>query len=348
MSLTPETLLRQWQMLRLIPRYPRKIAAADLCSQLADNGYKVGKRTIERDLQSFSQVFPLVSDERNKPYGWSWQQDAPAFDLPGLTTTQAVTLLLAREHLRTLLPRSSLDQLQTHFALAEKTLDSLPNHVGIATWLDKIRVIPSTQPLLAPAVNGSVQAIVYEALLAGNQCEIHYQARLKTEVDQYPVHPLGIVQRGNVLYLVCCIKTYPDIRLLALHRIQDARALDVPAVVPANFTLDSYLGSGALGWFPRNAIFLEAIFSPEVSPHLAETPLAEDQKLHVLSDGRVRLTATVRETLQLRWWLQGFGDAVEVIAPMELRQTLFDTANNLIRRYLASDADRVAETAASG
>lgn len=150
MSFTPETLLRQWQTLRLIPRYPRKATASDLCSKLAESGFAVGKRTVERDLQSLARIFPLLSDERSKPYGWSWQKDVSAFDLPALSTGQAVTLLLARDHLRTLLPVSALDQLQGYFGLAEQTLSALQGHVGIAAWLDKVRVISPTQPLLPP------------------------------------------------------------------------------------------------------------------------------------------------------------------------------------------------------
>lgn len=114
--------------------------------------------------------------------------------------------------------------------------------------------------------------------------------------------------------------------------------LDIPVSPPAGFDLDSYLGSGALGWFPKETIQLDALFTAEVAAHLVETPLAAGQRLHATPDGRVRLIATVRETLQLRWWLQGFGAAVEVIAPLELRQALFDSAKQLVQRYEASDA----------
>jgi predicted DNA-binding transcriptional regulator YafY len=64
MSFTPETILRHWQTLRRIPRYPQKITAGDICQHLHDEGYEVGKRTVERDLHALSRIFPLVLDER--------------------------------------------------------------------------------------------------------------------------------------------------------------------------------------------------------------------------------------------------------------------------------------------
>jgi predicted DNA-binding transcriptional regulator YafY len=333
MSFTPETLLRQWQTLRMIPRHPRKITATVLCASLNQDGFAVGKRTVERDLQSLAMIFPLLSDERSKPFGWSWQKDAPAFDLPGISNSEAITLLLSREHLRNLLPASTIAQLQPYFALAEQKLSALEQHSGIAGWQQKVRVIPPTQPLLAPKVDEAVQATLHEALLNERQCNVTYQKREATESESYPVHALGLVQRGQVLYLVCTIKAYPQLRLLALHRIRAAELMNEAISKPADFDLDKYIASGALGWFPKETIRLNAIFSAEVAAHLYETPLSEDQTMTELPDGRIQLTATVQETLQLRWWLQGFGDAVEVVKPVHLRRQIAEGVHHLAERY---------------
>jgi predicted DNA-binding transcriptional regulator YafY len=333
MSFTPETLLRQWQTLRMIPRHPRKITATALCASLNQDGFAVGKRTVERDLQSLAMIFPLVSDERSKPFGWSWQKDAPAFDLPGISNSEAITLLLSREHLRNLLPASTIAQLQPYFALAEQKLSALEQHSGIAGWQHKVRVIPPTQPLLAPKIDEAVQATLHEALLNERQCNVTYQKREATESENYPVHALGLVQRGQVLYLVCTIKAYPQLRLLALHRIRAAELMSEAISKPADFDLDKYIASGALGWFPKETIHLNAIFTAEVAAHLYETPLSEDQTMTELPDGRIQLTATVQETLQLRWWLQGFGDAVEVVEPVHLRKQIAESVHHLAERY---------------
>ncbi|MFZ6772423.1 helix-turn-helix transcriptional regulator [Undibacterium sp. SXout7W] len=333
MSFTPETLHRQWNTLRLIPRNPRKISATELHKRLAKEGFRVGKRTVERDLQSLAIIFPLSADERSKPFGWSWQKDAPVFDLPGLTNSQALTMLLVREHLRMLIPSSVLAQLEGFFALAEQTLSNLDGRVGAATWLGKVKVIPSTQALLPPQVNSDVQTVVYDALLLDRQCLIEYLGRDKLTSEQYPIHPLGLVQRGQVIYLVCTIKTYPDIRILAMHRIRNAQAIDTPAERPDTFKFDDYLKSGALDWFPQKVLCLEAFFSADIASHLMETPLSEEQDLQKMPDGRFLLRANVRETKQLIWWLQGFGASVEVVKPVALRQQLYCEAKRMLELY---------------
>lgn len=333
MSFTSETLLRQWQTLRIIPRHPRRKSATDLYNQLTAEGYKIAKRTVERDLHTLSSIFPLVVDERAKPYGWSWHQDAPAFDLPGLSNSEALTLLLAREHLASLLPASTLEQLSPHFRMAESKLAALRECSGPADWMNKVRVTPASQPLLAPRIDPDIQATINDALLLGRQVQVSYKKRESDTEEKYPIHPLGLIQRGQILYLVCTIKAYPDLRLLALHRVQAATTLELVASRPVDFNLDSYLESDAFGWLPGPAIRLEVAITKEVAAHLEESPLSDDQSLASLADGRIKVTATVRETLQLRWWLQGFGDAVEVLSPVELRRQQAAAARRLVDRY---------------
>ena len=61
---------------------------------------------------------------------------------------------------------------------------------------------------------------------------------------------------------------------------------------------------------------MEALF--DAAYHLRETKLSEDQVLEDQPDGRVLVKATVQDTGELRWWLRGFGEGVEALAPESL------------------------------
>ena len=333
MSYTAETLLRHWQTLRLIPRHPRKITATELCGKLASEGFSIGKRSVERDLQALSAVFPLTVDDRSRPFGWSWDKDAPAFDLPGLTASESLTLLMAKQYLSSVMPSSLLSQLAPHFRQAEKKLEGVGGKSGPAEWMHKVRMIPPTQALLAPTVDEEIQATLQEALLLDRQCLIKYQRRDATRVDEYPISPLGLVERGSLLYLICTIKTYSDIRILVLHRVNSAELLDTSSLHPEGYNLDAYLASGAFGWGKGESIFLEASFSPLAGNHLHETPLAPDQTITVQEDGRLLVTASVGDTQQLQWWLLGFGGGVEVHAPAHLRERIRQNVSQMAASY---------------
>ena len=332
-QLHPDTLPRQWQMLRMIPRYPQKITAKALHEKLQAEQFDVTKRTVERDLLALSEMFPLVSDERDKPYGWSWSKDAPVFDLPGLSRNEALTLAMVEQHLNSLLPSSTLNQLQPYFKAARQNLSDIPQNERIRSWLNKVRTVPPTQPLLPPSVKPAVQHTVFEALLADRQLEIKYLRRGEDKPVEYRIHPLAAVQRGSVTYLYCRIFDYDDLRTLALHRIQSATMLEEAAKAPPGFSIDAEVNSGKFGFGEGKQIRLEAIFYNGAGEHLFETPLSNDQVLAEVEDGSVKLIATVADTPQLAWWLLGLGDGVEVVKPAALRQSVADTIARMQKIY---------------
>ena len=49
------------------------------------------------------------------------------------------------------------------------------------------------------------------------------------------------------------------------------------------------------------------------------------------ADGAVMVT--VADTAELRWWLLGFGDGVEVVRPKALRNEFREMTNNMARMY---------------
>ncbi len=287
--------------------------------------FDVTKRTVERDLLALSEMFPLVSDERDKPYGWSWSKDAPVFNLPGLSHNEALTLAMAEQHLNRLLPSSTLSQLQPYFKAARQHLSNIPQTERARSWLNKVRTVPPTQPLLPPVIKPAVQHTVYEALLADKQLEIKYLRRGEDKPVEYRIHPLAAVQRGSITYLYCRVFDYEDLRTLALHRIQSATMLEVAAKAPAGFSIDAEVNSGKFGFGEGKQIRLEAIFCHGAGDHLFETPISSDQTLTELEDGNIKLVATVADTPQLAWWLLALGDGVEVVKPAALRQSIAGT-----------------------
>lgn len=333
MKKSGDTLRRQWQLLRLLPRCPRKTTAGELQQRLAGEGFRTVKRSVERDLHALSGIFPIVLDDREKPFGWSWDRNAPILDVPSLTATQALTFALVQRFLAPLMPASLLREIDPYFKVATTQLAAMPKERGLPSWIDKVRVVPPTQPLLPPRINPKIQTTVYEALLDNRQMQVAYHKRGASAPVEYTVHPLGLVQRGAVTYLVCTLFRYEDVLLLALHRILSAVLLDEQAKYPPGFRLDDYLATGALNFGDGKRIRLEALFDEVAAEHLYETPLSEDQKIVPAGDGQARVTATIPETPQLYWWLLAFGDQVEVIRPKSLRTEIANTARAMARRY---------------
>ncbi len=330
-----DTSLRYLEMLKQIPRLPNGITATDLHRRLQGLGHEIDKRSIERDLNKLSGMFPLTSSE-GRPALWSWARQADLTHLPALNPATALTLELAYRHLASLLPRSALVALEPLFKSARKALDET-SQTALARWSDKVAAVPDNQPLMPPAISASVHEAVHEALLAEKRLEISYRAAGQERAKRYPVNPLGLVGRGGSYYLVATARDYPEPRIFALHRILSATLLDEPAIKLAGFNLRHYISEERRFELPLGGdLDLELRVSPWLADYLDERKLSPDQKLAPIR-GRheQRLNATVANTDQLRWWLRSFGTAVEVLRPLALRREMAAEVVELAKTYRA-------------
>ncbi len=326
-------MFRQWNMLRLVPRAPLSITAAEITERLAQAEYPIDKRTVERDLKALESVFPLLVDESAKPFKWSWQRDGAIFSLPGMSVPEALTLTMVEQQLQRQLPPSTLDALQPHFSAAAQTLAAIDDRTQTKAWLGKVRSIPSAQPLLPAEVDEQCQRTVYDALMKDRQLKLHYQKRDGALTVYESVHPLAIVQKAGTVYLVCLFSDYEDARTIALHRVKQAEMLYLEARRKEGFDIDAFIAQGQFGIAHGGEIRLQAVFARAAGEHLAETPLSKDQVLYSESADHLRLIATVPRTRSLTWWLLGFGDDVVVHQPAELREEIKLTAQRMAAAY---------------
>lgn len=327
-----DTLLRHWHMLREIPRHPRKIGTPELQQRLAAAGFETTIRTIQRDLIKLSAALPLITDDA-KPQGWSWEAHAVQFDLPSLDPQAALVFHFAERHLQALLPASTLGYLSPWFRTATGVLDNQGN--GLSGWRKKVRVLPSGQPLHAPNIDSEIQATVTQALLQNRRLALSYHPRTANyEERHYDANPLGLVVRDQVIYLICTLRDYDDIRQLVLSRIGSAEILDTPVRIPKGFDLDHYIAAGELGWIESgNSLNLVVHADRIAASTFIERPIDPAQVIEDLDEHAVRLTATVRNTKELRRWLLNFGAHAEIIAPKSLRDEMKAIIQGMSQRY---------------
>jgi len=327
-----DTLMRQWQMLRLIPRHPSKVSTTQLIQSLADEGFDITQRSLQRDLVKLSEIYPLQRDERSKPYGWSWMSGASVMDIPSMDSHTALAFWLADQHLKPLLPKTTLHKLQSYFKAATDKLNHIQTDKGMPAWRNKIRVLHRGPNLQSPMIDEHIQDQVYDALLKNRKLSISYQPREANE-KEYDINPLGLVLKDGVSYLVCSIGDYTDIRLLTLHRFIKASILDVPVLVPKDFNLDKYIAAGELDFVIKGEVKFKALFSKSAAFHLNERPLSNDQTMVDDVDDKVLLTATIHDTSELRWWLLSFGDQVEVLEPKNMRHDMKNIIQSAAKFY---------------
>jgi len=340
-----DAILRQWVMLQLIPREPGGITTQQLRKKLAeaDPLYDVHKRTIERNLMQMMSIFPTL-DYREQIGGnlWFWQKDT-VIDIPKLDAKTALMFRLAQDYLAPMLPKATLGELMPHFKQAEKTLKELADR-SYTYWPDKVRIIQNSIQLKHPEIDPDILNIVYEALFADLKLDLNYRIR-SGEVRGYRANLLGLVFRDGVVYAVCTLDGKDAVRQLPLHRMLAAELTGETSSRPLGFELDDYIKTFfdyPLRELQSNAehrdeipdrITVTLALNPVSAVHLKESPLADDQVVETLPDGREAITATVSNTERLRWWILSYGPYMEVISPKELRREIREKIATSYTRY---------------
>ena len=315
---TKETVLLALELLRRIPR-GRKITASELHRQLIGAGIERDLRTVQRQLEMLSEHFDVERDERSKPYGYCWKEGAKGLALPMLSEQESLLLTLAEQHLRNLLPASLMKSMDGFFTQARSNLGPQVSIKREREWLSKVRVVSTTQPLLAPKVRPDVFEAVSNALFGNLWLSVTYRNAngKQTTAD---VMPLGLAQQGPRLYLACRYRDYENERSLALHRIVSATASTMTFERPQGFDLQKYDDDGRFGFGEGQRIRLSFSIDKKAGFHLLESHLSPDQVVKDAGD-RYEISATVVETAQLEWWLRGFGELVSDVCRKNLLES---------------------------
>jgi hypothetical protein len=204
-------------LLQLIPKMPGRIATNTLREKLAERGFEVDLRTLQRDLRDkLSVIFPIICHEDNKPYRWSF--DALAhINLPALDTPNALALYMVEEQLTGLLPHTVLEQLQPQFNEARKYLESL-SHNDLAHWKNVVRAVPAGKLLRPAEILPQVWRDVTEGLLYKKQLLVIYLCRDSNKVRSFQLHPAGLIVRDTISYLIGRVDGYEDSRYRPCYR----------------------------------------------------------------------------------------------------------------------------------
>lgn len=327
---TRNALARQWELLKLLPSKSAGKSASDLLKELNQAGYTISKRQVERDLLDLQEFFGLECDDDQMPYKWRWSFDRPS-DLPAITLAEALSLVVVEETLKPLLPLSVQKTLYPKFLQAHSQLAMMGKKSPTARWAKKVKTVPASLPMLPPSIDEQVLEEIQTALLLDEQIAVTYQG-MSEKVLELRLHPLGLITRGSVVYLVATANDYSDIRLYALHRFKSAIRTFEKLKPQKSFSLDQYVEEGALQFGDGEPLELIALVSDELARLLGETPLSKDQTLKLKKDEWI-VNATVLDTWQLRWWILSQGVGIRIMKPARLVKEVASTLRSAADQY---------------
>jgi predicted DNA-binding transcriptional regulator YafY len=323
-------------MLRKIPVYPgAPITTVGLHQHLISEGFRVSKRTVERDLLKLSEIGGLYSNESAEGNTWGSVGEGHS-KKSAIQPTEALMLVLSEKLLVQTMPIEYTQRIEERIEKAKSLLSS-GNTLG--KWQDKLQVISDGYPLINNnnMLDDDTREIIYECVLKENQINISYQAKDKDVPLNYSLNPLGIIIRGQSHYLVATKNISPEKPLLFLfHRIQSADNSFKKMDGPSSFTMKDYYAKNPSGWILKNESQVETIelkvkgFALDT---LISNLLAEDQELETTVNGWVKVRFTCIPTYDLIAWILRYGADVICEAPDHLRNKVKKAIKLSLEQY---------------
>jgi predicted DNA-binding transcriptional regulator YafY len=144
---------------------------------------------------------------------------------------------------------------------------------------------------------------------------------IETVIDPYH---MAFKSRG--WYVIGKSSIHNEIRTFKINRVKKITILDKCYIPPGNFDIDEHFGNAWSMIKHGDICSVKLRFSRMVAKNVSEVLWHKTQKTHFNDDGTLTAEFRVDGINEISWWVLGYGDQVEVIAPVKLRQKIASIA----------------------
>ncbi len=297
--------------------------------------FECDRRTAQRMTGALSDVFSTT--ER-----WEDEERRPRWRLPTQSIMQFLTpspeeLAVLARAIDKLRNDGATNEARTLQGLEEKVLAIIPKHARSRIEVDEEALLQAlglaTRPGPRPVIQEEVDGHIAMALKARRVIDIFYQGRKDPKPKWRRISPHGLLL-GTRRYLVAQDIQRND-HILRHYRVEDildvrqtgdnfVPSKDFDITIHARGAFSSYVND-------QEIELIVCKFHPAVAEHAKRFLFHPNQTVQEETDGSLVVSFKASGLLEMCWHLYAWGDAVEVIAPVRLRE--------MVEPYRRSDFD---------
>jgi len=296
-----------------------QVTAAEIAAEL-----EISERTARRDLDALGVAGIPIYSRQGRNGGWQLAGGGRT-DLSGLTAPEARALFLVAG------PASATPEVKAALRKLVRALpESFRTHAEAASNAVVIDPTGWDQPAQTRPMPPHFDA-VQRAVIESEQITLGYVARNR-EPSTRVVHPLGLAAKGSVWYLVA--DTEAGMRTFRVDRVTSVEGTGRPVVRPEGFDLaDAWRLIADEIDQRRSPLRARAFMAPEFVGLCRYSFGTRVRFGAATADGRVEVELRGHSIRALAGELAGFGGAVEIVEPAELREQLARIGAELTSTY---------------
>lgn len=290
--------------------------------------FGTSRRTIFRDLKELQAIgVPYHYDPDTGGYSINPEYFLPPADL---NFQEALSLLLLAHKVSN---QMQLPFKQSALLAALKIENNLPAKIReyCSTALRNISTRADVRkPVRQNARFDRTFTQLQQAIAKKRKVNICYSSLLGSAVSSIELCPYHLLYNDKVWHVLG--RSFPDesICIFELNRIRELEITDKCFLIEGDFDVSEYLGR-AWSMVPEGRIYhVKLHFLPEVADKIAEVEWHRTQKVTFNDDGSAIVEFRVDGLNEITWWILGYGDQVQVLAPKALRKRILEVAQNMI------------------
>ncbi len=283
------------------------------------------RRTVYRDLKELENAgLPCRFDTRQHRYIFDFQSPLPTF---ALSKNEAFSLLLLlREASRNIrLPFTYPARL-----LSLKIENCLKHEVRQYCDASFRFISISSAPKVKTDLLDKTFMQVLDAIQVQRILNISYCLPAEQNIITTDLNPYYLTYSECTWHAIGESSFHKAVQTFRLNQIKELTPLDRYFVEDKKFDLREYFGY-AWSLLREGQIYeVELRFCPRIAAEVAEVQWHETQTASFEDDGSVVLKFRVDGLNEIIWWILGYGDRVEVLAPRALRQRIAQIASKIV------------------
>ena len=297
-----------------------QVTAAEVAAEL-----EVSERTARRDLDALGMAGVPIYSRQGRNGGWQLAGGGRT-DLSGLNAAEARALFLVAGPSSAATPEVKAALRKLVRALPEPLRDAA-EAASTAVVVDPTGWDQPSRPRPVPSHLDAVQ----RAVVAGEQVALGYVARDRAASTRV-VHPLGLASKGTAWYLVA--GTAGGLRTFRVDRITSVEPTGEPVVRPPGFVLTEAWRLISDEVDQRRAPVLARALASSGVVGILRMAFGTRVRIGPPGDGgRIEVELRGHNVEALAGEIAGFGGAVEVLEPPEVRRRLAHIGHELGSLY---------------
>ncbi len=174
-------------------------------------------------------------------------------------------------------------------------------------------------------------AELQKAIVNRRRANVRYDSLFDGSIIDVELCPYHLLYNQRAWYVLGFSSLHQNVRTFKLNRIKELQVTEKRFQGGENFNLADYFGR-AWSMIPEGRLYnIKLRFLPKVANNVTEVQWHSTQKVTRHSDGSAIVEFCVDGLGEITWWILGYGDQIQVLAPKALRKRVLEAARNIIK-----------------